>query len=237
MVEREGRLGERKRWERARTKEWKVILYSTSSRNRTCGCTSGRRWFSSFFFIFLVFSLILATRMHARFNNADSSMRSQRVVSVLTSTDVLPVSLRPRPFHSPCPLGRCASSIGHAQPSAHLWGRRVFLFFAGCEKRVSWHMRSISHGHPRLAVSRPKAHDFPLCAILEFFNFRPFFFFFHVFKRKSIAPARFPSNSEKLRRRGTFSQWRRVSARVHSRACILFNRTWISWLIFWNWSF
>lgn len=118
---------------------------------------------SLFYFSFFFSSVISAARMHARFNNAGSSMRPQQVVSFLTSTDIL-LSPIPRRFIHRALSGdaHTALCIGCAQASAHLRGRRVFLLFAGCEKRVSWHVRRISHGHPRLAVSRSKAHGFPL---------------------------------------------------------------------------
>lgn len=44
--------------------------------------------------------------MHARFNNAGSSMHPQRVVSFLTSTGVSPLSFSLHlPFYPPCTLG------------------------------------------------------------------------------------------------------------------------------------
>lgn len=111
-------------------------------------------------------SFISAARMHARFNNAGSSMRSQRVVSFLTSTRTL--------FHPSLHLllllfvprfillalsamHRCGASDMHKRARICESTVCVFLFPAKRVRNVSRHVRRIHTEIPLSAFERGSA--------------------------------------------------------------------------------
>lgn len=121
--------------------------------------------------------------MHARFNNASSSMRSQRVGSFLTSTRTL-LTLHPPPSRNlSAPRSilffvhsrRCTRSVvvhrvcTSEQASAS--STCFSLFYETCEKRLLTRV-PYSYGNPffslELAEARAAFHDF------ELFDFRSF---------------------------------------------------------------
>lgn len=130
--------------------------------------------------------------MHARFNNASPSMRSQRVVSFLTSTRGTlpsPLPLHPRPFYSLCTL-------------VVSWRIGVLLFSAKYARNVSRHFRRI-HTEVSLSLSTGSARLF------QFLDFpsHPLAPSISPFPLYSVAHSRFPPLYSKF----LSSTWRKTS--------------------------
>lgn len=215
----EGKGERRKEREDDRRKEWKVILYSWNSRYHMVA----RRWLSlSLFLSFYLFSsFISAARMHARFNNAGSSMRSQRIVFNIDRHS--PLS-HPSPFYSPCTLRRCTRSVVHRICTSERTSAIPPRFSS---LRGTWETCLLTRAayFTQTSVSRNPAVESAWLFATSSSSISRTLLCFHAFKRKLIIPARPSSNSEQIASacNGTFSQREcSVNERVHYKH-VLFN--------------
>jgi len=148
--------------------------------------------------------------MHARFNNAGSSMRSQRVVSFLTSTGrsplPVPLSLSRRfILHASSAVHTSALCIGYAQASAHLRGHSVFPRSADVRNIFQGARGAYSYGNPRAvaassrerATRRLRCRNFHTCRVSKEKEASPAGIFRAAWRRwdYSVRSVHFPQGS------------------------------------------